>query len=312
MKMKKILILCLFITPILRGQSPLFTIYREQTAMINPAMPSTNYLISEYNNSISATYRYQWIGVEGAPTTQVLNWECLPIDKNILVGAQLMNDKTGEIGLTGISGQFAYKMALSRMDNRFLSIGLSAGIQYFHANLSTIAASENLFIDNKRQIIPDLNIGVYYHHDKEFYVGLSTPQLVGNRIYLNNSENSPLSIQKPRQICAVGGMYFDAPYFGNDGAYLEPSVWLRYLPEYKNFSFDAHLRAKISSSFWVGAGYNLYANTMNIETGSILSESIGLNAGQLKIGLGGSIPFGSKWTGLGASGEVHVCYSWGQ
>ncbi len=309
--MKKLLILWLFTSPILRGQSPLFTIYREQTAMINPAMPSTNYLISEYNNSISATYRYQWIGVEGAPITQVLNWECLPIDKNILVGAQLMNDKTGDIGLMGINGQFAYKMSLSRMDNRFLSIGLSAGIQYFHANLATIAAAENILVDNKRQFIPDLNIGAYYHHDKVFYVGISTPQLLGNRIFLNNSENQPLSIQKPREICAVGGMYFDAPFFGNDGAYLEPSIWLRYLPNYKQFSFDAHLRAKISASFWVGAGYNLGANTLNIETGSILSESIGLDAGQVKIGLGGGIPLGSRWTGLGPIGEIHVCYAWG-
>ena len=310
--MKKILILCLFITPILRGQSPLFTMYREQTAMINPAMPSTNYLISEYNNSISATYRYQWIGIEGAPITQVLNWECLPIDKNILVGAQLLNDKTGEIGLTGINGQFAYKMALSRMDNRFLSIGLSAGIQYFYANLATVGATENHILENKRQFIPDLNIGVYYHHDKEYYVGLSTQQVLNNRISLKNAENGQETLQQSRVIYAVGGMYFDAPYFGNDGAYLEPTVWLRYLPEYQNFSFDAYLRAKISSSFWVGAGYNLYANTLNIETGSILSESIGLNAGQLKISLGGSIPFGSKFPRLDPSGEVHICYSWGQ
>ena len=54
---------------------PLFTLYREQTGVINPAMHSLNYLSSDFNNTISVTYRKQWTSVPDAPTTQVLNWE---------------------------------------------------------------------------------------------------------------------------------------------------------------------------------------------------------------------------------------------
>ncbi len=319
MEMKNLVILCLLTTAILRSQTPVYTVYREQTATINPAMPSTNYLISEYNNSISATYHYQWIGVESAPVTQVLNWECLPIDKNILIGGQVINDKTGDIGLTGINGQFAYKMALSRMDNQFLSIGLSTGIQSNYVNLAAVAAAENKAVENTRRMIMDLSIGAYYHHGNQFYVGLSMPQLLGNRIFLNTTDKivQP-SIKKAREIHAMGGMYIDAPYFGNDGAYLEPSLWLRYLPTAHIMSLDANLRAKISSTFWVGMGYN-YAqtpdnrptHTLNIETGSILAESIGLDAGQLKIGLGFGIPIAGYLSGLGPIGEVHISYAWG-
>ncbi len=309
----------LFATQILRGQSPLYTVYREQTATLNPAMPSTNFLINEYNNSISATYHYQWIGVEDAPVTQVLNWEWLPTDKNILVGAQVLNDKTGAIGLTGINGQFAYKIPLSRTENRLLSIGFSAGIQSNYARLGTYAAEANLAVADTRHSIMDLSVGAYYHHDNLFYAGISVPQLLGNRIFLNSNDIArQFSIKKAREIHALGGMYFDAPFFGNDGAYLEPSIWLRYLPVSKNLSFDANCRAKISSTFWVGAGYN-FANgvdnypthTLTFETGSILSESIGLDAGQLKIGLGFGIPMGGLLTTLGPIGEVHVSYSWG-
>lgn len=315
MKMKKKIILILLIINalILRGQvSPLFSIYREQTATLNPAMPSTNYLISEYNNSIAATYRYQWIGVEGAPVTQVLNWECLPTDKNILIGAHVVNDKTGNIGLTGVNGQFAYKIALSRTENRLLSIGMSAGVQSFYENLASDAASLSINVGNTRQTVVDLNIGAYYHHDNRFYVGVSTPQLLGNTIYLNSTEKTTrYSVQKARQIYAVGGMYLDAPFFGNDGAYIEPNIWLRYLTDSHQFSMDVNVRAKISSSFWVGAGYNLTAKTINIETGTILAESIGLDVGQVKIGMGFGIPMGGYLSGLGPIGEVHLCYAWG-
>lgn len=292
--------------------TPLYSIYREQTATINPAMPSSNYLISEYNNSISATYRYQWFGIEGAPATQVVNWEWLPTDRNILVGAHIVNDKTGDIALTSVNGQFAYKISLSQSTNRMLLIGFTAGIQQYRTNLAGYAARENItdFIDRK-QIVPELNIGVYYHHDNIFYVGLSTPQLMGNKIYFDSQADDHYFVKKVRQINAVGGMYIDAPFFGNDGAFLEPTVWMRYLPETKGFSFDANLRAKISNSFWAGAGYNLFSNTINIETGSILGESVGLDNGQLKIGFGFGIPLGpSKWAGLGGIGEVNLSYSW--
>lgn len=294
----------------MRGQSPIFTIYREQTATINPAMPSTNYLISEYNNSISTTYRYQWLNMPDAPVTQILNWEWLPTDKNILVGAHVMNDKTGRLGLTGMNAQFAYKISLSQTDNRMLLMGFTAGMQQYRAILSDYAAEQGLYFEDKKQMIPELNIGVYYHHDNIFYVGLSTPQLLGNRIYFDSKIDKHFYIKKSREIYAVGGLYLDAPFFGNDGAFLEPTVWMRYVPESKDFSFDLNLRAKISNSFWTGAGYNLFANTLNFETGSILGESIGLDNGQLKIGFGFGIPMGSRWTGLGGIGEVNVSYSW--
>lgn len=309
--MKKILILLVFSASILRGQiTPLYSIYREQTATINPAMPSSNYLISEYNNSIGSTYRYQWFGIEGAPVTQVVNWEWLPTDKNILVGAHIVNDKTGDIGLTSLNAQFAYKIALSQMDNRMILIGFAAGMQQYRTKLSEYAAQENINFTDRNQIIPELNMGVYYHHDNLFYVGLSAPQLLGNKIHFDSQADNHYFVKKVRQINAVGGGYIDAPFFGNDGAFLEPTIWLRYLPESKNVTFDLNLRAKVSNSFWAGAGYNLFSNTVNIETGSMLSESIGLDDGQLKIGFGFGIPLGSRWPGLGGIGEVNVSYSW--
>jgi type IX secretion system PorP/SprF family membrane protein len=311
-KMKKLFYTLFLLPAILRGQmSPLFSIYREQTATINPAMPSQNYLVNNMNNSIGATYRYQWLGVEGAPVTQVLSYECLPINKNILVGGHIANDQTGDIGLMSVNGQFAYKMALSKTDSRFLSIGFSTGVQSYRANLAAVAALENSAVDNTKSTLVDLSMGIYYHQDKSFYAGISLPQILGNTIYLNTTDKSlHPALQKSRQVFVVAGKYFNAPFFGNDVAYLEPNFWLRYLPDTHEVSLDLNVRAKISNSFWVGTGYNLSASTFNFETGSILGKTIGLDNSLLKIGMGFGIPMGGTFAGLGPIGEVHVSYSW--
>ena len=314
--MKKILFLLLFCASILRGQqSPIFMMYRDQNSLLNPAMPSTNYLINEYNNSISATYHYQFIGVPDAPITQALTWECLPRDKNILIGVTLFNDKMGAIGTMGLRGQFAYKMELSKFENRILTIGLSGGAQRFRANLTDIAAERGITLgseDYKAHFLPDLNMGVFYNEGKVFYVGLSTSQLLNTTVQLRQTINASETIRKPREVYAMGGMYIDAPFFGNDGAYLEPAVWLRYVPNNpKALTFDVNLRAKISNSFWVGTGFNAFSRSLSIETGSILGESIGLDGSQVKIGLSFGFPISSTVTGFGPNGEVHLSYSWG-
>ena len=285
---------------------PLFNIHREQTATLNPAMPSSNYTISDFNNTLSVTYRYQWIGVQDAPITQSMNWETMLDDKNLLIGAFLLNDKTGDIGNTAIYARLAYKIVLSQMDKRFLSIGLNAGGTRFRANLSKYAAEQGIALQDKAQILPDLSIGAYYSEGNRFYAGVSIPQLLGNSLVLNDK----VSVKRPQHIYGMAGFYIDAPFLGNDAAFLEPTAWIRYIPTARSISFDLNVRAKISPSFWVGVGMNTVNKSLNIETGSVLSEAIGLENSQLKIGFGFAVPMGQYWTAYGMGGEVHLSYSW--
>jgi type IX secretion system PorP/SprF family membrane protein len=301
-------------------QPPLFTLYREQTAFINPAMPSLNYIVSDFNNTISATYRKQWVSVEGAPTTQILNWETMLDEKNLLIGAYLLQDKVGdrrnqdlgEISSTNLYARVAYKIVLSEEDKRFLSIGLNAGAARYSTHLGFVAAKQGIVVDDKARIIPDLSMGVFYNHGKLFYAGVSVPQLLGNPIYLSpETAKTNLSLQRGQNFYAIGGCYLDAPFFGNDAAYLEPNAWVRYVPRATNpLTLALNLRAKISQAFWAGAGFDFYSRTLNIDTGSVLGESIGLSNGQLKIGFGFGIPLGKYWNYLSMGGDIHLSYSW--
>jgi type IX secretion system PorP/SprF family membrane protein len=290
------ILLCLPLSIIAQIQ-PIFTVYREQTATLNPAMPSTNYIVSDFSNTISATYRYQWIGVDGAPITQVLNWENMIDDNNILIGAHILNDRTGNIGNTSAYARFAYKLVMSDVDKRFLSIGMNVGGRRFYENLGEFTTQQGTVIPNRNFFKPDVSFGAFYNEGNRFYVGASAFQLLGDT-------------RLPPHIYGTAGLFIDAPFFGNDAAYLEPTVWFRYVPTYKTMQADINLRAKVSQTFWAGAGYNTSAKALNVELGSVLGDAIGLNNGFLRIGLGYWISVG-KVQSLGQTGEVIVSYAWG-
>jgi type IX secretion system PorP/SprF family membrane protein len=291
-------------------QQPIFTIYREQTALINPAMSSSHYTISEYASSISATYRYQWFNVPDAPVTQVLSWETMLDSRNLLIGAYVVNDKTGAIGTTDIHARCAYRLFFNETEKQYLTIGLSAGGSRHYANLAEYAANQGITLLEKTQFLPDLGMGAYYNHGNRFYAGVSAPQLLSASHTLETTSGTAVNLKRLTHIYGIAGYYIDAPFFGNDVAYLEPNVWLRYLPATNTFNFDAGVRAKISQTFWAGSSYNLTANTLNIEIGSVLGESVGFSTGQLKIGFGFIVPMGKYWSSLGSGGEVHLSYGW--
>ena len=290
-------------------QQPLFTMYREQTALINPAVPSTNYTISEYTSSINATYRYQWFNVPDAPVTQVLSWENMLEEQNLLIGAHIVNDKTGLIGSTEVYARCAYRLFFNATDKQYLTIGLSAGGLRRYANLQSLVTQDAILME-RAKFLPDLSMGVYYNHGNRFYVGVSAPQLLGASHNLQTVNGRDVNLKRPAHLYGIAGYYIEAPFFGNDVAYLEPNVWFRYLPATNTYGFDAGLRAKISQTFWAGSSYNLTAQTLNVEIGSVLGESVGFSSGQLKIGLGFLIPLGKYWSSLGSGGEVHLSYAW--
>lgn len=310
---KYIFYIILFLPLVVSAQlQPQFTIYREQTATLNPAMPSTNYLISDFGTTVSATGRYQWIGVNGAPQTRGLNWETVLDDNNILFGAHLLNDQTGQLGNTALYARFAYKLVLSDVDKRFISIGLNAGGMRQYANLSVIAAKENIVIPDKAQILPDVSFGIFYNEGNIFYVGASVPQLLSTSLTIEDVRNKTYVLSKnPQHIYGIAGFYIDAPFLGNDAAFIEPTMWLRYIPTSKTIGIDLNVRAKVSQTFWFGAGFNAVSQALNIEVGSVLGEDIGLANGQVKIGLGYAVPLGSV-PSLGQTAEVHLSYSFGK
>ena len=106
-----VILLLLFAVQGLQAQQlSLFTQYRENTTVINPAAVEADYLAYGLNASIGISYRQQWAGISGSPTTQVLRGSYIADGMSgvaLMAGGHIINDVTGPTGLTGFYGRIA-------------------------------------------------------------------------------------------------------------------------------------------------------------------------------------------------------------
>lgn len=157
-------------------QDAQYTQYMYNTAVVNPA-----YVGSREAFSATALYRSQWVGLDGAPETQTLNFHT-PVSQGFGMGLSVVNDRIGN-GTnqeTYIDLMFAYHRPISVNAN--LAFGIMAGGHLLDVNFNqlriynpaTSLAGQNN-IENK--FAPNFGAGVYYYTNT-FYVGASIPNFL--------------------------------------------------------------------------------------------------------------------------------------
>ena len=180
MKIFKIIVGLIGITSSLHAQQEaMFSQYMFNTLAINPAYAGSRNLISA-----TGLLRAQWTGIPGAPKTSTFTIDAPIEDKKMGVGLQLFSDK---IGITTTSGAFATYAYRIRMDKASLSFGMQAGFSQFRADFSSVAltsegnSNDGAFRENVSRILPNVGAGVYFNSDR-FYIGLSSPQILNNKV----------------------------------------------------------------------------------------------------------------------------------
>lgn len=298
-------------------QLPLYSIYRDHWNILNPAALSNNYLVNEWKLSIGASYRRQWLGIAGAPATAVVNWEWVRDDYNSVFGAHVVNDRTGKIGQSGFYGQYAYRLNFGRRVDQSLLIGVTAGAVQYRARLSDIDFfdKEEQPLEDDNTIYPDFGVGLFYHYSDDYYAGISIPQTFGLSTVFQTGEGD-FSIQRVQHIYAILGGYFQTEWLGNETSFLEPSLWVKYVPG-APLHVDANVRWQISDLVWTGVGFGTGfgenpSGKLHIEAGVVLGEQIQVYNGQYKIGMGFELPvLGGYGPDFGSTLELNVIYSWG-
>jgi type IX secretion system PorP/SprF family membrane protein len=183
---KTINILCICLmwasSQTLLGQSdPMFTQYMFNELYINPAYAgSREYL------SATALVRQQWVGLDGAPSTQTLSAHKPIFGNRIGAGLTFVNEAIGVSKRTQINANGAYRLPMGK---NTLSFGLQLGLASISENLASLGlASDNQFATNTgRRLAPNMGFGTYYVTPK-WYVGLSIPRLMQNRLDGSNGE----------------------------------------------------------------------------------------------------------------------------
>jgi type IX secretion system PorP/SprF family membrane protein len=165
-------------------QAPMYTHYMNNTLSVNPA-----YAGSRDALTLTALYRSQWVGFKGAPVTQTFTMHTPLSNEHVGIGLSVLNDKIGPSNNTSVFLDYAYRFKLTEKSK--LAFGLSAGVNIYNANLSTLQLDQQIDPsfqnDVNNHVTPNFGFGVYYSRER-FYAGISVPGLLQNS-YLANGKD---------------------------------------------------------------------------------------------------------------------------
>ncbi|WP_291871396.1 type IX secretion system membrane protein PorP/SprF [Maribacter sp.] len=188
-------------------QDAQYTQYMYNTMSVNPAYAGSRGVFS-----ITGLHRSQWVGLDGAPTTQTLNFNT-PVSKRVGIGLSIVNDEIGN-GTnqdTYFDGVFSYTIPTS--DTGKLSFGLKAGGHLLNIDFNKLknydpSISPTGYQDIDKKFSPNFGAGIYYHTDK-FYAGLSVPNFLKTEHFDNSGSSSSTGVaQEQINLYLITGYVF--------------------------------------------------------------------------------------------------------
>jgi type IX secretion system PorP/SprF family membrane protein len=172
-RLSVLLVVCITATVALAQQDPLYSQYINNPFVLNPAYAG---LTNNLNATIS--YRLQWAGFEGNPTTVNANGHISLLNNTMGVGLMIVSDHIGATTTNEVYGSYAYRIRID--DGKTLSFGLQAGFTNFktdNAKLTIQDPNDPLFTGESTGSKPNVGTGVILTSDN-FFVGLSVPRLL--------------------------------------------------------------------------------------------------------------------------------------
>ena len=225
-------------------QDPQYTNYMYNTININPA-----YAGSRGALSIFGLHRSQWVGLEGAPTTNSFSVNTPIADSKVGLGVSFVNDALGVMDENTLSVDFSYTLDLNNRGSK-LSFGLKGS-----ANLLNVAYSDlNKYNPNDPQILndvsneftPNIGAGIYWHTEKS-YVGFSVPSFLESTRYDNYIQST---MQQKMHYYLMGGHVFEI----NPTLKFKPAFLLKAV-EGAPLQADITGNFLIHDKFTIGAAY---------------------------------------------------------
>ncbi len=226
-------------------QDPLFSQYMFNTLAFNPA-----YAGSAEVFTMMVLSRHQWVGIEGAPSTQTLVAHS-PLRKQALaVGFSAMNDRIGPARQTGAFVDVAYRIRTGA-DTR-LSFGLKGGLNGFSADLASLSTvvpdQSNVSIQSR--MMPNFGFGLYWHSPR-YYAGVSAPKLLENEV-APSSSGVVTTAAEARHFFVIAGYVLPV---GRDLKF-KPSMMAR-MVKGAPLSLDVNASFLLRERIWLGAMYRV-------------------------------------------------------
>ncbi len=221
-------------------QDAQYTQYMYNTINVNPAYAGSRGVLSVFG-----LHRTQWVGLDGAPTTNAFSINT-PINNSKLgVGVSFVNDKIGPTDENTISADISYTVQTSETYN--LSFGIKGTANLFSLDVNKLNpadANDPRLYNFDNNFTPNVGAGVYFHSDK-LYVGLSVPNFFETTRYEDNS----IAVTKERMNAyLIGGYVFD----------LSPSI--KFKPAFMAKTIEgAPLQLDVSGNFLINEKFTIGA-----------------------------------------------------
>jgi type IX secretion system PorP/SprF family membrane protein len=240
-----LLIACSFSSFLYAQQDAQYTQYMFNSLVINPAYAGTRDAVS-----LTALYRHQWTGFDGAPRTFSASIHS-PVGDKMGLGFFMEADKIGVHNRVSAYGSYAYRIPTSEKTQ--LSIGLDAGILYYTSNWADapnpIDPSDPQLANTVSNVIPNFGLGAYWYGDRHF-IGFSVPHLLNNRLDDNDVLNYVSKYDMHYFLTA--GYVFDM----GESVKFKPTVLLKSVPSKAPLEADVNLNFLFKEAFWLGVGYH--------------------------------------------------------
>jgi type IX secretion system PorP/SprF family membrane protein len=244
--MKKLILIIVLFTSLsgFAQQDVLFSQYMFNKLTINPGYAGSREVFST-----DLVYRYQWVGIEGAPKTLSLSMHSPLRNDHIALGGYIYSDQIGPTIDQGALVTYAYRINLPKGK---LSFGVQAGIKYNTIDWNMIQLEDPDFVfqgDPKSKIIPDANVGIYYYSNRMF-AGISSKQLLQNEYGMVTVDGQKTYSKLLRHFYGMAGVAVPV----SDMVIFRPSVLVKYVAN-APWQMDLNASFLFNDLFWIGMTY---------------------------------------------------------
>ncbi len=214
----------LYFNDIHSQQTPSFSEYNFNPFIINSAYAG-------FENSAEITMSTNGIvnQFDGSPRSFVFSANAPLNSDKIGLGGGVLRDQIGVTSITSLYGAYSYKIYFDLKKDRpawevftenVISFGITAGMQFYNDNLLELGIDDDEnFNQNIQAVIPTIGAGFLWNNE-QFYIGLSSPNLLGSR--LSNNEQIQL---KNTYYAYSGYRFFTTPF---QKVLVKPSILIKY------------------------------------------------------------------------------------
>ncbi|MFB9055618.1 type IX secretion system membrane protein PorP/SprF [Mariniflexile ostreae] len=275
-------------------QLPQFTQYMYNTISINPA-----YAGSRETLSIVGLHRSQWVGIEGAPTTQTLSIHTPLRNERIGVGLSFINDELGYENFSYLYGDFSYTLPVGTKTK--LALGLKGGFTHYNIDQDLLndpkVFADPFFNEVSNRWSPNIGAGAFLHTDR-WYLGLSAPRIL-NTDYNKGKQGALDYIALERvSYYFTGGYVFDL----SNTTKFKPAMLMK-ATNGAPLSFDITANFLFNDVFWLGGSYRI--NESAAALGGIMDFQI---SKQLRIGYAYEYPLSELRNYTGGTHEILLMF----